>query len=82
MAPVQHQGHQQSLGQHVGVEDPPEEDDHPAERGRQLVRVHPVLVRALQQQVELARGPVPAHGGDDALYSQEPDREAQWSEES
>ena len=73
MALVQQQGHEEGLGQHVGVQDPPEEDDQPAEWGGQLVGVDMVLVAGLQQQMELTGCPVPTNCRDDALNSKEPD---------
>ena len=65
MARVQYKGHEEELGQHVGVQDPPEEDDHQAGQTGQLVDV--------DMEMELVCCPVPTYSRDDALDSKEQD---------
>ena len=74
MALVQQQGHKEELGQHVGVQDPPEENDHQAGQTGQLMDV--------DMEIKLVCCPVPTYSRDDALDSKEQDREAHRCKES
>ena len=78
LVPVNQQGDQQGLAEHVRVQQAPEEHVQPAGRGLEQLDLFllDIICSCLQQDVELGGCPVPADGGEDALYAEAEDREA------